>query len=224
MPAIETTTLANFSTAHLSAKTRAWLEANDELPITVTPREQGWFLAVPPAERLAGLPPDLHLMLLAAKAAKVGFVLFDMDVDPLPQLPVYNDGNGIESPGTYLEAAGLKPRSLPFRPGPGIVKSSACIEAFEPGSLSEELLQIPPGTRTLEDGDYEAPEGIWIGMGPASVRLKIHGDDHLHIDVCPRGHEGDGGVLETAVPLQELRDMIEEARAAEAADDSAPGL
>lgn len=99
----KTETFLDLSTAHLDARSRAWLSEAATLNhaasyhghgagaaiSTLGATYYGWFLHVPEAD--TGAPAALQACMDHAKAAGCAYILFDADGPVDPDLPVYDD-------------------------------------------------------------------------------------------------------------------------------------
>lgn len=196
-----TINLLDLSTGHLSLETREWLEepANAERA-GVTPRTHGYFVTAQSGDDfpdVGRVPLDLVHCMRYAGANGASYVLFDTDAMRQDGLPWYEDGNTPDLSGT-----GLKFTDLFWDDG-------ASAMMVNPNDVTREDLRVErTWTETLEDGDYEAPEGAWIGIGDASVRINTDARGDLKMSVFARGAEDQGPISETGV----LRDDIRNAR------------
>jgi hypothetical protein len=205
-----TMTMLDLSTGHLSLQTREWLEEpGNAASVNVTPREHGYFVPayngedLPDADRF---PLDLLHCARYAGANGAAYVLFDTDADRQPGLPWYEDENVPDLSGTALSDAYLVSEGY----GPVFVGDGPVF--VNPAHvLTRDLVVERTWTETIEDGDYEAPDGAWIGTGAASVRVRTDEVGDLHLSVFGRGAEMDGPVAETSVRREDLE---ESARAA----------
>lgn len=184
-----TITLLDLSTGHLSLSTRELLEtANACADLGVTWRPHGYFLSADP-DRYEGMdvPPDLIHGVRYAHANGAAYVLYDQDADPQAGLPYYGDTNTPDLTGTGIEVTQL------------IMDGE--VTYVNPNHVDPEGLHVEP-TWTVEvgDRDVEATDGaVWVGIGPASVRLRIDGEGALLITALPRGREMDRPVHEAAL-------------------------
>lgn len=181
--------LLDLSTGHLSLSTRETLETvNACADLGVTWRPYGYFLSADP-DRYAGrdVPPDLLHCIRYAHANGAAYVLFDQDAAPQAGLPYYDDANSPDLTGTGIEVTQL------------IMDGE--VTYVNPNHVDPEALRVEP-TWTVEvgDRDVEATDGaIWVGIGPASVRLRIDGEGALNITALPRGREMDRPVHEAVL-------------------------
>jgi hypothetical protein len=67
-----------------------------------------------------------------------------------------------------------------------------------------ELDTNPISQSTLEDGDYLAPNGCWIEVGDAAIRI-ANGDEGISVTIYVNGHEMMPSVAETWITHGELR-------------------
>lgn len=176
--------MLDLSTGHLSLATRESLTGTqlcDDLRITE--RDCGWLVPVT-NEHIGqpGMPLDLVHCLRYAQANGVGYVLFDQDGLQQGGLPWYDDDNTPDLDGCAVMAADL-------------VDIDGVLAVNPDGVKMEDLTVEKTWTQDIGDGDYEAREGAaWIGIGRASVRLKLDDEGVLMISVLPRGREMEGPV------------------------------
>ncbi len=209
---------AELSTGHLSLATRTLL--NDPAarkPFAILVLDDAFKMStdcVAPGSTVQPdeIPFDLHLALRAAFRLGADAVVFDTGADPDPSLPWYGDGNMIVRDGSLLEAACVATVMMPPVPGKegaegGPWKARKMIEVVRPGDIPDAL--FGPRTPVLEDTDYEAPNGVWIGMGPVSVRLKTV-EDRMNVDIYVNGHEDDEEAVlrELTVTHDEVREAV----------------
>lgn len=215
-----TMTMLDLSTGHLSLETREWLEQpGNAAAANVTLRENGYFV---PAHHDGDSPdiffqmapmrapahhaddsPDLNIVPLDllhcvryAGANGASYVLFDSDADRQPGLPWYEDGNTPDLSGTGISENQI----LMSGDGPVFVN---------PNHVQGQDLKVERSwTETLEDGDYEAPDGAWIDTGEASVRIRTDEEGDLHLTVFGRGAEMDTPVAETSVRREDLEESV----------------
>ena len=177
-----TLTLLDLSTGHLSLDTRERLErAEDCADLGVTWRPNGYFLSANPENfRHQDLPPDLLHCVRYAHANGAAYLLFDQDAAPQAGLPWYEDGNTPDLTGTGIEVTQL------------IMDGE--VTWVNPNHVDPDSLQVEQTWRVeVGDRDVEAvEEALWVGVGPASVRLRFADGEEgpaLKISVYPRGEE-----------------------------------
>lgn len=177
-----TLTLLDLSTGHLSLDTRQRLERSEDCAdLGVTWRPDGYFLSANPENfRHVDLPPDLLHCVRYAHANGAAFLLFDTDAAQQEGLPWYEDGNTPNLSGTGIAVSQL------------IMGGE--VTYVNPNHVDPESLRVEPTwTEQVGDRDVEAVEGaLWVGVGPASVRLRFAEGEEGHalkITVYPRGRE-----------------------------------
>jgi len=184
-----TLTMLDLSTGHLSLDTRERLERSEDCAeFGITWRENGYFLSADPENFLhKDFPPDLLHCVRYAHANGAAYLLFDTDAGIQAGLPYYEDSNTPDLTGTGIEVSQLVMDGEVAFVNPNHV---------DPGSLRVE----PTWTEPVGDRDVEAVEGaLWVGIGPASVRLRIDEDGDLRITALPRGREMESPVHEMAL-------------------------
>lgn len=182
-------TLLEISTQHLSWTTRQLLERSEACAdLEVTWRPSGYFLSADP-DRYAGinLPPDLTHCLRYAHANGAAYLLFDQEAAPQAGLPWYEDGDTPDLTGTGIEVSQL------------IMDGD--VTYVNPNHVDPAALRVEPTwTEGVGDRDVEAVEGaLWVGVGPASVRLRFAEGEEGHalkLTVYPRGQEMEDPVHE----------------------------
>ena len=181
--------MLDLSTGNLSLHTRQHLEtvnACDDLGITWRP--YGYFVnANPDHYEGKDVPPDLLHCIRYAHANGAAYLLFDQDAAPQAGLPYYEDTNTPDLTGTGIEASQL------------IMDGE--VTYVNPNHVDTDALRVEPTwTEPVGDRDVEAVEGaLWVGIGPASVRLRIDEDGDLRITALPRGREMESPVHEVAL-------------------------
>lgn len=167
---------ADISTGHLSLLTREWLSSDDRKPFSPARRDEGFLISTIYSDPLSGvgaskMPPDLHLVLSAARVSGADYVLFDRDAPRVPDLPYYEDGNHILDRGSRATHFGEPVTALhtAWKPEHGI-KERNMLEAYAAGSIPDKLLSMR-GTQEIPDGDYIAQDGAWIEAGEVLVRI-----------------------------------------------------
>jgi len=188
-----TLTLLELSTGHLSLDTRERLERSEDCAaLGVTWRETGYLLSADPeAFRDQDLPPDLLHCVRYAHANRAAYLLFDQEAAPQEGLPWYEYSNTPDLTGTGIEVSQL------------IMDGE--VTFVNPNHVDPDALRVEPTwTEEIGDRDVEAVEGaIWVGVGPASVRLRFaegeEGPD-LKLSVFPRGREMEDPVHQVILP------------------------
>lgn len=175
-------TLLDLSTGHLSLHTRERLEEPEDCAaLGVTWRECGYFLGSDPENfRHVDFPPDLLHCVRYAQANGADYVLFDEVAPRQAGLPWYEDENTPDLTGTGIEVSQL------------IMDGE--VTYVNPNHVDPEALRVDPTwTEAIGDRDVEAVDGaLWVGVGPASVRLRFAEGEEGHalkIAVYPRGQE-----------------------------------
>ena len=184
-----TLSMLDLSTGHLSLATRELLErAEDCADVGVTWRPDGYFLSADPENfRQRDLPPDLLHCVRYAHANGAAYLLFDTDAAPQEGLPWYEDSNTPDLTGTGIEVSQLiMDGDVPY---------------VNPNRVDPATLRVEPTwTEQVGDRDVEAVDGaLWVGIGPASVRLRLDEAGDLHITALPRGREMDPPVHEVGL-------------------------
>lgn len=123
----------------------------------------------------------------------------------------YADANGINA--IMVSSFSERQVGLPFYGGKTVPDLTGTCIGENDLAISEGLVFVDPDkfgsedlkveqtwTETLPDGDFEAPDGVWIGAGKASIRIKADEEGTLHINAYPRGHEMDEPVHSIALP------------------------
>jgi len=176
-----TLTMLDLSTGHLSLATRERLERSEDCAdVGVTWRPYGYFLSADPESfRDKELPPDLLHCVRYAHANGAAYLLFDADAEVQVGLPYYDDTNTPDLTGTGIEASQLV--------------MVGDVTFVNPNHVDPNALRVEPTwTEEVGDRDVEATDGaLWVGIGPASVRLRLDKDGDLHVNVLPRGREMD---------------------------------
>lgn len=205
---LNTVPILDLSTAHLSDATFTWVdnmvsrERDPDLrnlgqtpPISIMEREEGFFISTAHADAVhenPDIPADLMHILRFAHANDQQYVLFDCDGPVQDGLPVYEEGdpqNRIDREHPFI---GMNKTSWHDVRDPGAPSGEAHLGKIEAVSgMPENDLRLnadPAHGRVLEDADYEAPDGVWIGIGEASVRVNMN-DDFLWMEMFARGQE-----------------------------------
>lgn len=205
------TTMLDLSTAHLSAATRVWMDkaADEDGAISIMKREEGFFVSSVHGKAenagVAKLPADLAHVLRFASLNDVPYVLFDRDAEIQAELPVYED-NGMPRDRAYLGAEHDPLRSFPMP----LYGGETVIFAVGSGIIPDDELRIRE-ERILEDGDYIAPDGLWLTVGSdASVRVKLTEENDVVVNIYPLGRESGDPIDGVAVEA----DLLAEARRA----------
>lgn len=89
---MESRKLAMLCTAHVSKETGDMLTQTppDKLPVVGGSFHYGWFMYAPEdAHDDRDLPADLAHVLAHVRAAGFDYVMFDCDVEPIAELPVF---------------------------------------------------------------------------------------------------------------------------------------
>lgn len=184
---LNTANMLDISTGHLALSTRRWLGQKDVREnFGIAKRTAGYFVSTNHADRLnTQIPADLHFVLAFAKANGMAYVNFDYDADPQAFLPWYEDGNtpiSTEDDDWDKKILGLD----------HLEWSDAGVQAPRKGCLNAEELRIERSwTSDLEDGDYDIPEGAWLGLNNLSIRICPLSDESVMITSFVRGAEMD---------------------------------
>jgi hypothetical protein len=184
-----TVPLLDLSTGHLSLSTRETLEkvnVCDDLGVTWRP--YGYLVnANPDHYEGKDVPPDLLHCVRYAHANGAAYLLFDQDAAPQTGLPYYDDTNTPDLTGTGIQVSQL------------IMDGE--VTYVNPNHVDPDALRVEPTwTEPVGDRDVEAVEGaLWVGIGPASVRLRVDAEGDLHITALPRGQEMGGPVHEVSL-------------------------
>lgn len=205
MKTLNTVPMLDLSTGHLSRRTVTWLEDGARVgALGIMEREEGFFISSHHAaefekntEAFSNFPLDLMHTLRFAHANDVQYVLFDRDAEMQAGLPTY-DGDDIEE-DTFIGKDTLMVGVYGAR-------------VVDPLKVSLQDLKIErTWTETLEDGDYEAPEGAWIGIGDASVRITTAENGDIKIKAYPRGDEMADSIGEIYLDAEDLRSTKDDA-------------
>jgi len=184
-----TLSMLDLSTGHLSLATRELLERSEDCAdVGVTWRPYGYFLSADPESfRDKELPPDLLHCVRFAHANGAAYLLFDTDAEVQEGLPYYDDTNTPDLTGTGIEVSQLV--------------MVGDVTYVNPNHVDLESLRVEPTwTEAVGDRDIEAVEGaLWVGIGPASVRLRLDEDGDVRITALPRGREMESPVHEVAL-------------------------
>jgi hypothetical protein len=229
----------DLSTAHFSEITLGWmsemadferdmrLRAKGAGPVvSVMEREEGFFLSThhvdPEIGDPTGIPPDLAHVLRFARANGADYVLVDRDAEPQEGLPVYFDGgdffdiNMIDRSESFIgDGEGVTTRQTVLG-WKGDTKGK--IEAVVAGKIPDAALLIEE-RKSLEDGDHLAPEGCWLSVGEASIRIGI-GEESIWTEILPLGCEMGESFGRIEVLREDLRQAIRDEAAAEEASPS----
>lgn len=221
---------------HLSDVTSAWMlrmvegERNPRLretgrgpSISIMEREEGFFLSTHPADpELAGrdvLPRDLLHVLRFAHLNGQQYVLFDRDAAPQTGLPVYqwdgekgSDINRIDVSDPFVGQGRLGMQEIRDPLNEDLVLGT--IEGVIPDAVPDEEFAMEPDGMTLPDGDHEAPDGCWLTVGEASVRVGVN-DAEVWVEVFAAGNE----MGESFGRIDALRSDLALAAAEAAAED-----
>lgn len=199
-----TLSMLDLSTGHLSLATRELLERSEDCAdLGITWRPDGYFLSANPDNfRHRDLPPDLLHCVRYAHANGAAYLLFDTDAARQDGLPWYEDSNTPDLTGTRIEVSQLV--------------MVGDVTFVNPNHVDPDRLRVEPTwTEAVGDRDVEAVDGaLWVGIGPASVRLRLDEDGDLQITALPRGREMETPVHEAALAA----DLFE------AEPDEGPGL
>jgi len=147
------------------------------------------------------IPDDLLLLAAFACENKFSNLYINPYAPVLDILPVYEkEGNALISVGKIADRLGIeKTKSLHMGPGEPLVDSI---------SIDRNQLDLPVGTTSLEDADYEADEGgVWIGIGDASVRVVLN-ENCVMADIYARGREDIEPLSSALVDNRDLKDTI----------------
>lgn len=182
--------LLNLSTGHLSPQTRNKLQdPSFRDSCLVTDRDYGYLVPVTPAllDLVSTVPADLLYCLRLARANDANYIIFDVEGPRQDQLPWYEDNADPDLTGTGIAPEMMTRDEVGSYPDPAKIDTAS-------------LTVGRARAKALEDGDYEAPEGLWIGIGDASVRLTQSEDGTLKINVFPLGREMDTPVHSVEIP------------------------
>ena len=216
----------DLSTGHLTIKTREWMGAMAEAGrYGIMQREEGFFTSTHHVERedRVDLPPDLFHCLNFAVANDIQYMLFDMDADLQAGIPVYDETpvpcqigdlrlacEGLDEDHDFIRPDGAEPSPVLWMDPHS--KLQRMILGYEPGSVDPEMLCIEPDGQVLEDEEFFAPEGCWVTVGNASIRIGLPVDvdePTLRISVLPKGHEDVGIIFEQmTVTFSEIEEEI----------------
>lgn len=182
--------LLDLSTGHLALQTRERL-ADGALceSLGITRRPHGWFVAAhDEIETDEGLPPDMLHCLRYARENGAGWVLFDADADRQEGLPWYGESNTPDLTDTGL--------------GISQIVMDGDVAYVNPAHVESESLKVErTWTQDIGDGDFELAErAAWIGVGPASIRIRLDDEGAVNITVFTRGEEMEAPIHETCLP------------------------
>lgn len=210
--AVNSVAVLDLSLTHLSDVTSAWMlrlveaERDSRLRKTgkgpnmsIMEREEGFFLsshhADPDQAPNIALPGDLLHVLRFAHLNGMQYVLFDRDADPQEGLPVYQWNAG---PGGDINKLDLAEQFLgqgEGRVGMQEIRDPLIgnmvlghIEAVIPDSVPDEDLLLHPAGQTIPDADHEAPEGCWLKVQEAALRIGRN-EDAVWVEVFADGVE-----------------------------------
>ncbi|MCW3783902.1 hypothetical protein OM960_20420 [Defluviimonas sp. CAU 1641] len=184
----------DLSTGHLSEPSRIFMcaAAGNGNRLGIMAREEGFFIGAAHADVAEDeglLPPDLLHCLRFARANGMDYLLFDRNADPQPGLPLYLEGpHGALAFDPDHDWIGSMSVNVADHFDYVLPTGKVTIEAVRPGALSDEQLVIRETPKPLEDADYEAPEGCWLSVGEASVRIGIN-DETIFAEILPLGYE-----------------------------------
>lgn len=200
----------DLSLTHLSDVTSAWMlrmvegERNPRLretgrgpSISIMEREEGFFISSHHADpELAGrdvLPRDLLHVLRFAFLNGQQYVLFDRDAGPQAGLPVYqwdggkgSDINRIDLSEPFVGQGRLGMQEIRDPLKKDLVLGT--IEGVIPDAVPDEEFAMEPEGITLPDGDHDAPDGCWLTVREASVRVGVN-DNAVWVEVFAAGDE-----------------------------------
>lgn len=193
--------MLDVSTGHLSLYTREWLEDPENLSKHgFMARDTGFamssYLGNVREVDSKGVPMDLIHVLRFAHLNNQDWVLFDVDAELDPNLPIYTDGELLPKLPDGIIYDDLK--KTEFEKG--------VLLAVDPGRVSDVKLIIEPEP-VLGDENFivENDSGIWLTVGGASVRIKNFEDAGLTaITAFPKGLEMGEPVLRVEVTEDEL--------------------
>lgn len=192
--------LLDLSTGHLSPQTREKLEDPDfRDKCMVTDRDHGYFVPATPAimSIVDVVPRDLLHCLRFATANKADYIIFDADGPQQDELPWYED-----NPDPDLTGTGITPEMM-HRDEHGSYP--------DPDKVDFDGLKVErTWTEVLEDGDYEAPEGAWVGIGPASLRLRQDKAGDVIVTAFVRGMENRDPVQTMDMALEWFSEGIDD--------------
>jgi len=202
--------ILDLSLTHLSDVTSAWMlrmvegERNPRLreigkgpTISIMEREEGFFMSTHHADpEMAGtevLPRDLLHVLRFARLNGQHYVLFDRDAEPQAGLPVYQwhgekgaDVNRVDPSEPFIGQGRLSPQEI--RDPLNAEVSLGTIEGVIPDAVPDGEFTVDPEGITLADGDHQAPDGCWLTVREASVRVGVN-DSAVWVEVFAAGDE-----------------------------------
>lgn len=181
--------MLHLNKGHLSPKTLGVLKDKAfQRDYMVTPLPFGSFLTTDSlmSQSPRHMPDDLLHVLRYAGANDIEAIMITEHSERQIGLPFYG---GNDSPD--LKGTGIDEGDLVSRGG---------ISAVDHEKLTASDLKVEQTwTETLPDADFEAPDGVWIGAGKASVRIKTDEEGTLHINAYPRGREMEDPVHSVAL-------------------------
>lgn len=179
---------ADVSTTHISLTTRELIDEGKDFGYSIAKRDEGYLISTyeDMANRSA-VPGDLQLVLNFARHGGAEYVLFDTDGAVLEELPQYDDGNLIIEEGTILAQSGAHRTVvslLDYEDDP-----QGWVELVDDHSLLNP--HFGPSGATLPDGDYRAPDGLWLEIGGVDVRVLEagpEGEEQIQVSAYVSGH------------------------------------
>ncbi|MEP3597545.1 hypothetical protein, partial [Parvibaculum sp.] len=168
MSNLEKNTILQLSTGHLSELTVEVLDA-EKLDMSVFTRDEGFVVYAghydPENDKPwpEEFPKDLKNCMRFAAVNGIEWLMFDVDGEQVDQLPYYEDGK-TPSQGSIGEKHDLQVEKVIFKETETDVIFQEVVD-FDP--LTDMFLRVAE-TPVLADGDFDAPEGCWIGIGDAA--------------------------------------------------------
>ena len=155
----------------------------------ITPLPFGSYLTMDTfmSQSASPFPKDLLHVMRYAGANGIDAIMVNPFSERQAGLPFYGGKNTPDLKGTAIGEEDLT------------IKGD--IAFVTPNRFSDDDLRVEQTwTETLPDADFEAPDGVWIGTGNASVRIKTDEEGVLHINAYPRGREMDEPVHSVSLP------------------------
>lgn len=196
-----TTKLLGLNTGHLSPSTLEKMSNKEfQEDLLIHPLAAGFFLTTASfmLQEIRKLPEDLHHILRYAFANDITSVMVAEGFERQAGLPFYGSQSSPDLTGCNIS--------------PDQLISSGDTMFVSPDLVSMGDLAIEQTwTETLPDADFEAPDGAWIGIRNASIRI-LPMDNMLQIVVLPRGHEMDDPLRSISIAFDEIEPEQEEVR------------
>lgn len=195
--------LLDLSTGHLSPMTIDKIGA-DKLGMSVLIRDEGFMLytrhfgSESGQDWPADFPADLKNCLRFAAANGADWLLMDRDTPAIEELPWY-EGNTDAEPGSIATAHGIPAEK---RIGIYTPKDLLLYTAYDLDRVPDHALR--QGSPVIADGDYEAPDGCWIGISGAAVRVRPNDEGGVSVAVYRNGEEDGPSFGEIHLRAQDL--------------------